>query len=240
MDYKRNAKYFRKRPSGKTLFIWGVITLVLFFFPIPVIGGLISVAIGWFLWFMPRPTDSEIDQMASAMTQGFKQQALKKLGIDEDEVKIAAPISFWGYDFGKVNERGIWKEPLNDTAILKSSYPVGKDKFTRTPVVRVSYFFFSEKEVHYYARLCSLISDTYTEFTEVVSYKNIVSVKTQNEEMPLYDMESGKEIPGAKARYDSFALRNSGGETISCTVRDASMIENSIKAMRNLVKEKQG
>jgi hypothetical protein len=238
MDHKRNAKYFKPKPSIKTMAIILVVGLVTATFTMG-IGLIIAIAI-LVMCFVGRPSDQEIDNLANTLVNSLKQQALNKLGIDEDEVKIATPISFWGYDFGFVNERGVWKEPLNDEKIYKSCYPIGKDKYARSPIVRVSYFFFSDKEVHYYSMLCSLISDTYKEVTEVVSYKNVVSVKTLNEEMPLYNRKTGKEVPGEKARFDSFALRNSGGETISCTVRDAAMIENSIKAMRNLVKEKQG
>ena len=233
MDYKKNAKYFREKPSAKFIVIALIIALILLVIKawIGVLALIVLGVIGYY-FITGRPMDYDIDKAAEEAMQGLKQRALEKLGIDEDEVNAATPISFWGYDFGK--------SPLNDKIFEGMKDTRGSDQVLRSPIIRASFFFFSDKEVHYYYRISSLVSDTYIEGTDVFFYKYIVSVKTQTEEMPLYDRKTGNEIPGQKVRFDSFSLRNAGGETTSCTVRDVSTVENSVKAMRNLLREKQG
>jgi hypothetical protein len=229
MDYNRNAKYFKPKPSIKTMAIILVVGLVTASFTMG-IGLIIAIAIIVMLC-VGRPADQEIDKMAAELAGGLQQRALDKLGLDEDQVKQAAPISFWGWSFGK--------SKLNDDANNKAHDIVGKDQVRRSPIIDITWLFFTATEIQVYVKTCSLVSALTQEYTESHFYKTIVSVKTQSREVQLVDRRTGLELPNQKAKIETFVLRNTGGEDICMSVQDTILAENSVKAMRNLLREKQ-
>ena len=227
MDYKRNAKYFKPKPRLKPIIICALLGLVTI--PIGIGVILLIAAIVMALPFFGKPTDQEIDEQAASFYSQVRGKALKKLGLEEEEVNIAQPVEFWGYSFGKSKLGDKMNQSLLDVE--------GKDGFWRSPEVVVSAFYFSENTVHFYSWVASLVSDSFRETTDEIYYKDIVSVKMDSEQSPVYD-KNGQEVPGKIAHYNSFALRNMGGESISCTVRDSADAEQAVNGMRALLKQK--
>lgn len=228
MDYNRNAKYFKPKPGLKPIVICavlGVLTLPIGIGVIFLIGAIVLA-----LPFFGKPSDQEIDEQALSLMSQLRARALKKLGLEEEEVNIAKPVEVWGYSFGK--------QKLNDKAIGDLVDVEGKDGVWRSPEVVLSAFYFSESTVHYYCWVASLVSDTFRENTDEIYYKDIVSVKMESEQCPLYNRKTGEEVPGKTAHFESFALRNMGGESISCTVRDSAEAEQAVNGMRALLKQK--
>lgn len=226
MDYKRNAKYFKPKPALKPIVICailGVLTL-----PVGIGVVFLIAAVVLALPFFGKPTDQEIDKQAESFYAQVRGKALKKLGLEEEEVSIATPVEIWGYSFGKSKLGDKTNQSLLDVE--------GKDGVWRSPEVVVSAFYFSENTVHFYSWVASLVSDSFRETTDEIYYKDIVSVKMDSEQAPVYD-KNGKET-GKVAHFDSFALRNMGGESISCTVRDSADAEQAVNGMRALLKQK--
>lgn len=228
MDYKRNAKYFSPTPALKPIIICtilGLLTLAL--------GGLgiifLIIAAILALPFFGRPSDEEIDQQAKAFLSQLHAHALKKLGLEEEEVSMAKPIELWGYSLGQAQ--------LSDKTTGHLMDIEGKDGRWRSPEVVLSAFYFSENTVHYYQWIASLVSDASRERTDEIYYKDIVSVKLDSEQFQ-YVNAKGREVAGKMVRYDSFALRNMGGESISCSVRNSSDAEEAVNGMRALLKQK--
>lgn len=101
MDYAKNKKYFQ--PVNLKLGIIVCIIGLILFAATP-IAGIVGLAIGAFLIYLQvggRPSDSDIDAAVTSQLSNMKARALKKLGLDEDEVSEIAPISFDGYVYNK-------------------------------------------------------------------------------------------------------------------------------------------
>ena len=101
MDYSRNQRYFKPRPRLKWPLIFllvGILTSAvgLFLVGLP----LAIIAVLWlFVAFGGRPVDADMDAAASSLMGDFRQQAFNKLGVEEEEIALADPIEFWGWDF---------------------------------------------------------------------------------------------------------------------------------------------
>lgn len=230
MDYKRNRKFFKAKPSPKFLLLLVAIGIVGILTK-PVVGILfivLAVVVG-VLQYGGRPTAAEIDAQASSALNDLKSRALAKLGIDEEEVNMAKPIEFWGYQLGKTVLGGDLRG-IQDVQ--------GKDGYWRSPEVKVSGFYFSEHSIHFYYRIFSLISDLYREGTEEYFYKDVVSVKTESQDEQVYDRQTGKPHPTLRAHSETFVLRNTGGEATVCSVYDTGIADEACKAMRALLKQK--
>lgn len=228
MDYKKNQKYFRPKKSLKTPIIIGIVGLILctvkLWIGLLVIAGLIA----W-LYLSKRPSDAEIDAQVDDALNNLKAQAIKKLGIDEEEIAIAEPLITYGYSFGK---RAITDENLSEAWGVQ-----GKDYLWRSPIVQLSFFGFSENEIYFYRRYTSMVSDTKKEITSVINYKDVVSVKSASEVVPACDPATGQEIPNSQITFDYFEL-NVPGDSISCAVRNSDTADETVKAIRALVKQK--
>lgn len=236
MNYKRNARYFKKEPLPPPKSIFGGIAAValLVVFNVISIGQVIilGIIIGVFLGILKfmTPSDAEIDAQLGSLATDIKERALKKLGIDEEEVSIAPPLFLKGYAF--------WKSRLGDVANMKLYDVRGKDGVWRSPECVLTAWFFSEDQIHYYARTVSLVSDSYKESTEEFFYKDVVSVKTDTLEKPWIDPKTGRESKDYKTRWLAFMLRNSGGETTECACDSSDEADRCVSAMRNLIKQK--
>ena len=104
MDYAKNKKYFQ--PVNLKLGIIVCIIGLILFAATP-IAGIVGLAIGAFLIYLQvggRPSDADIDAAVTSQLSNMKARALKKLGLDEDEVSEIAPISFDGYVYNKCTE----------------------------------------------------------------------------------------------------------------------------------------
>lgn len=229
MDYELTKRYFKvvdetiNYKSYVFMMAIGIICLFLIA-AVPVIGiiGICLIAFGIFLIVNRKkkikaekdsiPTDEQYDAEVVKKLEGLKDQALDKLGIDEDEVKEIEPISFDGYIYKGARQ-----------------YKVGKDDLYRTNKYEAVMLFFSQHEVHCYTYRFDTTENKKTEETDVYFYKDIVSVSTASDEAKF-----GKE----SVNYEYFKLTTAGGTALTVSLRDVGNAQRSINAMRALLKEK--
>ena len=222
MDYQKNQKYFQtinyKGPI--ILIVIGAITFLVGLSGSAgaAIVGLLLLAGGIGFIVMKKKnvvTDAEYDASVASMLNNMQAKALNKLGVDEDEVKEIAPISFDGYVYkgasqAKKGEDGLWRTNKYESVML----------------------FFSEHEVHCYTYNFDTTSQKQTEATDVYFYKDIVSVSTASDTV---------QVLGQNVDYEYFKLTTAGGTALSVSLRDVSNAQRSINAMRALLKiKKQG
>lgn len=199
------------------MFIVGVILMILgfsltFFL---IILGLLSIGVGVLVIVLNnknKVTDEEYDRSVATNLNNFKQRALDKLGLDEDEVNEIEPIYFDGFE-------------LEGFKYFK----VGKDNCWRTDVVKAVMLFFSKDEVHCYTNKFSTTEKRSVESTDVYFYKDIVSVSTTS---------NNKTVQGTNVDYESFRLTTAGGTNLTVVIRDNGTAQRSINAMRSLLKAK--
>ena len=227
MDYKKNAKYFKKSSfKAAIVFIIIGIILLIFLYALADAGtfsitlwliGIIPVAIGILiiaLQIKGRVGDKEYDDSVSAMIRDMKPKALEKLGIDEDEVSEIEPIVISGYE-------------INNCKAFK----MGKDKSFRTDIYKVIMMFFSTNEIHCYTYLFNTLIPQSNEKTDVYFYKDIVSVSTSSETVNV-------PLTNESITYESFKINTSGGTVLTATIKDKENTTRSINAMRQLLREK--
>jgi hypothetical protein len=196
--------------------------------------GLLVIAAGVAVIFLfRRPTDAEIDEAVIEATQELKAMALKKLGLDEDEIALASPMMTFGYEFQ--DDRG--RMCISDASIDAATFVQGKDYKWRSPVVGMHFFGFAENEIHYYYRHISLVSDTVKEGTNVINYKDVVSVRSDSETRPRIDLKTGLEDKKEKVKFDFFQV-NVPGDSIFCHVKDSATADEAVGALRSLIKQK--
>ncbi len=225
IDFERNTKYFTFAPLGWTGVVVFLLIGILCIIGEAVKPGLycIVIAIVWGYYVLlsykewKTYTYHIIDDAVNSQLVSLKERALRKLGIDEDEVNEIAPIIFDGFDYDSYD-------------YIK----LGADNFYRTNTYKCFVFLFSANEVHLYTYSFNLTSDRQIERTDTFFYKDIVSVTTST---------VGTSISvgnGESSQFDreSFELRTTGGNTLSCSVRNVDDAQRSIKGMRALLKEK--
>ena len=201
-------------------------------------------------------TDAEIDQVcAEYISRNLKSMALKKLGLDEDQVQEIAPIIIDGYF-----DRDI---PGSDEK-YSVRYKKSKDNRWRTSNYNAIMFFFSADQVYCYELRFSLLENKKQEKTDEYFYRDIVSVSTES---GAVTPAAGSEIEGlggwtallpgplqflfilralwghAKRRaetinFEYFKLTTSGATTISATIFDMESAERSVNGMKSLVRGK--
>ena len=232
MDYKRNAKYFKalKLPPKVILAVFVGIAILFSVKPAVAILGLVLAGIIWWFVYGGKPSDAEIDAALNSFMEKLHDQALKKLGIDEEEAKIAPPLFLKGYSLGS--------SILGDRANNKLYDIRGKDGLWRSPECVLTAWFFTESQIHLYRRTISLVSASYKEYTEEFFYNDVVSIKTDELEVPWIDPKTGKESTNFKAKGIAFMLRNTGGETTSCACNSTEEADAAVNAMRSLVRQK--
>lgn len=157
-----------------------------------------------------KVSDEEYEAEIKKMFEGLHERALEKLGVDEDEVREIAPISFDGYRY-------------YNGALMKE----GSDNLWRSNAYEACKIFFSDNEVYlYYIRFLTT-ERSVSESTDIYFYRDIVSASTSSES---YRMNDSKTI-----NYESFRLTTAGGNALSVNVRDIDSAQRSINAMRALL-----
>ena len=160
-----------------------------------------------------KVSDAEYDKAVQLVLEFLKEQALEKLGVDEDEVSEIEPILFGGYDF-------------SNYTLSKQ----GKDGIWRTNKYKVVYLFFSQNEVHCYTLEFSTSESKSIESTDVYFYKDVVSVSTCSKSV---------KIEGKEYEHEMFKLVTAGGTVLEVSLKDVEKnSRNSINAMRQLLREK--
>lgn len=228
MDYARNKKYFEES-NFKGAIIALVIGGIIFLSGVgskggggAAIFGLIIAGIGGFLIYSKtagRPTDNEIDQTCKDKAKNIKTQALKKLGLDEDQVTEADPIIFDGYYYKNIRSGCLYRK--------------GKDNIVRSSTYEAVMFFFSAEQVYCYEYRFSIVADEKQESTEEYFYRDIVSAATKSEAV-TYKIDGKDE----SFNYEQFKLTTSGGTSIGASILDLGTAERSINAMKSLLRSK--
>jgi hypothetical protein len=169
-------------------------------------------------------SDSEYDSMVTTAIAkvSSKQQALKKIGLDEDELKEIEPVHFagWWYD-GK-----------------KTYAKPGKDGKWRSSAYQSSWVFFGDKEVHLYQYTINLDEDGKKELTEGYFYKDITSFATSNdtEEVQTWDKNKKEWVlkPVDAARFQLTVP----GAKLYCAMDPNDAIERAVQGMKAKLREK--
>lgn len=222
MDYKKNKLYFayKKKYDMYAIGLGAIGALIAIYMMTEgemgaaFIGILLAVAgFGFFfLKDMIFGSDAEYDNRVVKGLDNIESKALDKLGLVQEEVQEAAPISFDGYRYtGATMARQ------------------GKDGFWRTNMYEYTILFFSENEVHIYTYRYNTTFDQHSEQTDVYFYRDIVSASTTSESANILNQN---------INYESFKLTTSGGTAVSVSIRNNDDAQRSINAMRSLLKQK--
>ena len=225
MDYKANQKFF-KGSGGAFWKLLIIASLVLTVVP-PHIFGVIVLVAGIVYKAMGKKDYDVIRKQCEKMISKAKQDGMQRLGIDEGEVGLIAPMVIHGFEYtGRVSSKEISKATW-----VEVSLPDGK-KILATPIYSICVIFFTEHVVQRYEHIFSLVSDDEIKNTDEYFYKDIVSVSTA--------AESGKYPVGKEEKsykYDTLVISTAGGKA-ACSTINASGIQDSINGFRSLLKQK--
>jgi len=161
-------------------------------------------------------SDQEIDQICMEHLLSLKSMAIKKHGIDEEQIKESDPIQFDGYYFKPLGAKPPVIKRGNDGRIRSSNY-------------NAIIMMFSSEQVYCYEYRFSLLKDEKQVSTDEYFYNDIVSVSTKTD-IVTYGKSS--------INTENFSLTTSGGTTIGATIFDIERAEKSINAMKNLLRIK--
>lgn len=225
MDYETNRKYFEGQSSlGQVLLLvfgafllQGALTSLNINLVVAILLGVLGVSLlvlGIVCLKKRKPgiSDEQYDLNVRRNLNALRQQAINALGIDETEVQEIEPIEFNGYSYTGANN-------------IKQ----GKDKRYRSNKYQSVIIFFSENEAHVYKYTFDTTIDKHSEETEVYFYSDIVSVSTSTDTI---------EILGKKIESEFFKLTTAGGNALTVSVFDQKGVQQSINAMRALLREK--
>ena len=168
-------------------------------------------------------TDEEYDSMVLKVlnSNDYKQKALGKIGLDEDQVQEIEPVHFEGYQFDK-----------------QSLTKLGKDGKYRSSKYQVSWLFFSATQVYLYQNTFNMDEDGKKESTEEYFYRDITNFSTSSDtvETPFYDAQ--KDEPFLK-NVDSnrFAI-TVPGDKFYCSLEQNDYTERAIQGMKAMLREK--
>lgn len=221
MDFKKNLHYFES--SSLTLAVIILIIGFILFLGSP-LWGILVVALGAALLYFKikkRIKDEYIDEVYSEMYKEIKEAGIKKLGLDEDEVKVIEPVVFGGICADNIRTQVLFK--------------VGKDRKLRTSNYQASVFFFGEDQLYYYSRVKSIIKDEIKEYTEEYFYTDIVSASTTSDVVTSKDAVTNKEFT---ENVEYFKLTTTGGNSIQAALREDGTVDKAINGMKQLLREK--
>lgn len=124
-------------------------------------------------------SDSEYDEMVQYVLNrfNFRQKALDKIGLDEDQLKEIDPVHFEGYQFDK-----------------NSLSKQGDDNKWRSSKYQVSWLFFSTTQVFLYQYTFNMDEDGKKEATEEYFYKDITNFSTSSDtvETSVYNKDTNR------------------------------------------------
>ena len=233
MDYSKNLLYFTGKKSTDLMILGGILCGILAFLgvavfanakgsnsPIPIVVGCVLLALGgWAVLAGMQKwpvSDSDYDKAVKDYLSNLKSIALDKLGVDESEVSEVAPIILGGYEFEGVDR-------------VKK----GEDGKWRSNIYKVVALFFSPHELHGYTMRFNTLRDEKTEGTDVYFYQDIVSASTSS--LTIKTTVDGKEIT---VNPEAFNLTTKGGTSFTVNLLDSAYGQQSVKAMRALLREK--
>jgi len=155
-----------------------------------------------------------------------KQMALKKLGIDEDEVREIEPVSFEGY---------VFTDKSDNLAARYGTKWVSSD-------YQITWLFFGERELFIYQYSFSMISDSKRENTMQYFYQDVTNFAAASETYqkwisePTGGCKGGSEWRQASADVDEFKVVVPG-DTLKCSMTPTESTDAAIRGMRNKLRE---
>ncbi|MBQ0090470.1 MAG: hypothetical protein KBT27_14175 [Prevotellaceae bacterium] len=168
-------------------------------------------------------SDAEYDQMVLDVlnSNDYKQKALNKIGLDEDQVKEIEPVHFEGFQFDK-----------------QSLAKLGDDGKYRSSKYQVSWLFFSTTQVYLYQNTFNMDEDGKKEATEEYFYKDITNFSTSSDtvETPFYDKEKMKDVL-KNVDSNRFAI-TVPGDKFYCSLEQNDYTERAIQGMKAMLREK--
>ena len=168
-------------------------------------------------------SDAEYDAMVLSVlnSNDFKQKALNKIGLDEDQVKEIEPVHFEGFQFDK-------------NSLTKQ----GDDGKYRSSKYQVSWLFFSATQVYLYQNTFNMDEDGKKESTEEYFYKDITNFSTSADtvETPFYDKKKNETFL-KNVDSNRFAL-TVPGDKFYCSMEQNDYTERAIQGMKAMLREK--
>ena len=156
-----------------------------------------------------------------------KQMALKKLGIDEEEVQEIEPVSFEGYVFTDKSDNLVSRATTNTW--VSSDY-------------QITWLFFGEKELFIYQSSFSMTSDSKRENTMQYFYQDVTNFAAASDTYQKWISESkggcagGNEYRQVSADSDEFKIVVPG-DTLRCSMTPTDSTDAAIRGMRNKLRE---
>jgi len=159
--------------------------------------------------------DDEYDRMLSETlnSMNFKEKALGKIGLDEDQLKEIPPVYFHGFYY-------------KDNAM----YRIGKDGRLRSSKYSATWLFFSGSQVYMYQHVLDMASTWKKEVTEEYFYKDITNFSTVTETVT---------VGGKNMEVNEFALIVPG-DKFFCSISGVPDADRAISAMKQKLREKKG
>ena len=183
---------------------------------------LIGIAVLCLVYFAltDKMSDGEYDSAVAECSDSLiRSRAFSKLGVDESEVNEIAPIFLSGYDFDGTDKIKVKK---------------GNDNLWRSNIYKTIALFFSRNELHCYT-IKFLTTENYilSEETDVYFYQDIVSASTAS-------VNNKITVKGQKITINAevFRLTTKGGTSITVNIVDSRRAQESVNAMRALLREK--
>lgn len=164
---------------------------------------------------------------ARLSTLNTKQMALKKLGIDEDEVREIDPVSFEGYVFTDKSDNLVARASTNTW--VSSDY-------------QITWLFFGEKELFIYQYSFSMTSDSKRENTMQYFYQDVTNFAAASDthqkwiSEPKGGCSGGNEYRQVSADSDEFKIVVPG-DTLRCSMTPTDSTDAAIRGMRNKLRE---
>lgn len=165
--------------------------------------------------------DEEYDAIIKKLvaTSNSYQKALDKIGLDESELKEIPPVTFYGYensDFSKSNPDGTFRSNL----------------------YTITHIFFSATQVYAYSLTINTMKNEKKERTEEYFYKDVTNFSTLSD--TIESLQFGGCFGGPKrvsVELQKFSLIVPGDKFTVAVYGD---IDQSVKAMKNKLREKKG
>lgn len=178
-----------------TLNYWLIILAIIFF------------ALG-FAGRTSKVTDAQYDELIATIKVNTLENALEKLGINQEQLIDIEPITRSGYGRDNCKSR------------------TGLDGRVRTNKYLVTYLIFSQKQVYYYSCVTITTFNSVVDNTHTCMYKDIVSVITDT------DADSSNE--NARARM-YLRLVTCGGSSIKLPISNTAKIQQDIAQLRTII-----
>jgi len=173
--------------------------------------------------------DEEYEAMVMAFAKNLnaKEKALKKIGLDESEVKEIDPVHFEGYLFGG-----------------KNFAKLGKDKLWRSSAFQITWIFFSSTQIYVYQYTFNMDEEGKKERTEEYFYKDITNFTTVSETYEkdtVIKVSCQGEPSYGRVNVDTNLFKITvPGEKFECAMEQNDYTEKVIQGMKAKLREKKG